>query len=184
MPRKRQREDLAEAARTTAKGNADKAILEAEARAKSEKLAADAAEMRYTVDAEGQRALNDAKNLLSDSQISMQVKMAIVEHLPAIIRESVKPMEQIDGIKIIQVDGISGGNSGGASNGGATADASGNLADQVVSSALKYRAQAPLIESLMKEVGLQGRDLNGLTNALGDIASQTPEDIPGNAEES
>ena len=168
---KKAAEDLAEAARTTAKGNADKAILEAEARAQSEKLAADAAEVRYTVDAEGQRALNDAKNLLSDSQISMQVKMAIVEHLPAIIRESVKPMEQIDGIKIIQVDGIAGGNNTGNS-GESASGATGNLADQVVGSALKYRAQAPLIESLLKEVGLEGRDLNSLTAALGNAVAK------------
>ena len=35
-----------------------------------------------------------------------------------------------------------------------------------MSSALRYRAQAPLIESLMKEVGISGTDLNGMTQAL------------------
>ena len=37
-----------------------------------------------------------------------------------------------------------------------------------MSSALRYRAQAPLIESLMKEVGISGADLNGMTQSLGD----------------
>jgi len=49
--------------------------------------------------------------------------------------------------------------SGGSSGGG-------NLADSVVSSALRYRAQAPLLDQLMAEVGLSGGDLNGLTGTL------------------
>lgn len=40
---------------------------------------------------------------------------------------------------------------------------SGNLADQVVNSALRYRAQAPLVDSLLKEIGLNGSDIQGLT---------------------
>lgn len=41
---------------------------------------------------------------------------------------------------------------------------SGSLADQLVNSALKYRAQAPLIDSLLKEVGIKGGDINGMAN--------------------
>ena len=43
---------------------------------------------------------------------------------------------------------------------------SGNLSDQVVNSALRYRAQAPLLDQLLSEVGLSGTDINGLTQAL------------------
>ena len=159
---KKAAEDQAESARTLAKAHADKAILEAEGKSKSEKLVAEAAQIRYTVDAEGQKAINDARNLLSNEQIAMQVKIAIVEGLPDIIRESVKPMEQIEGIKIVQVDGLTG--NGGATN--ANGEASGNLADQVVNSALKYRVQAPLVESLMSELGIDGSDLQGLVGSL------------------
>ena len=120
-------------------------------------VTAEAAAKRYAVDAEGQRALNDAANLLSNDQIAMQIKLAIVKQMPEIIRESVKPMEQIDGIKIVQVDGLSGN----SANGEAVNNNS-SLADQVVNSALRYRAQAPLLESLLKEVGLTASDLNGL----------------------
>ena len=162
---KKAADDRAEASRILARGYADKAILEAEGAAKSEKLAAEAAEIRYTVDAEGQKALNDARNILSNEQIAMQIKLSIVENLPEIISQSVKPMEQIDGIKIIQVEGLNGG-SGSGSDGGGNGSGSGNLADQVVSSALKYRAQAPLLESLMGELGLEGKDLNSLTESL------------------
>jgi hypothetical protein len=53
------------------------------------------------------------------------------------------------------------------SAGAATVEAGGsNFAEQVVSSALRYRAQAPLIEGLMKEVGLSGADLGGMVGNL------------------
>ena len=39
-------------------------------------------------------------------------------------------------------------------------------ADQVVNSALRYRTQAPLIDSLMNELGIQGGDIKGLTQCL------------------
>ena len=86
--------------------------------------------------------------------------------MPDIIRDSVKPMEQIDGIKIIQVDGLSGGSAPGGNNviegnGGGNM----NLADQVVHSALRYSGQAPLIDSLLSEVGPDASSLNGLSGA-------------------
>jgi len=99
----------------------------------------------------------------------MKIRLAVIENLQHIIRESVKPLENIDGIKIIQVDGLTGVN-GGASN-GAAAGNSGSLADQVVASALRYRSQAPLVDALMKEIGLSGGDLNGLSAALNDGAT-------------
>jgi hypothetical protein len=43
---------------------------------------------------------------------------------------------------------------------------SGNLSEQVVASALRYRAQAPLIDQLMSEVGLAGGSTQGLVQGL------------------
>lgn len=166
---KRAANDRADATRTLANADADQKRITAQADADADKLRADAAEKRYGVDAEGQRRLNEAANMLSAEQIALQIKLAVLRHLPDIIRESVKPIAAIDGIKIVQVEGLNGG--GGAhthgENGQVNATAgSGNLADQVVSSALRYRSQAPLIESLMKEVGITGGDLNGMTASL------------------
>jgi len=79
-----------------------------------------------------------------------------------LIAESVKPMESIDSIKIVQVDGLTGGGSA-ADTGGA---GGGNLADNVVTSALRYRAQAPLVDQLLAEIGINGKDVHGLTAAL------------------
>lgn len=157
--------DQAEALREQARGQADKTRIAAEAEAEAVRVAAEAARIRYEVDAAGQHALNTAANLLSPEQVAMQIRLKLLENLDRIIAESVKPLENIDSIKIIQVDGLNGGASAG-SEGGAAAAAGGNLSDQVVSSALRYRAQAPLVDQLMAEVGLSGTDLNGLTGAL------------------
>jgi uncharacterized membrane protein YqiK len=156
-------EDHADAVRIESQGNADKVRLEAEGAAEAEKLAAAAAEQRYRVEAEGKRALNEAENLLNADQIAREIRLRLIQQMPDIIRESVRPMERIEGIRIYQVDGLGGG--GGVSGTGETGG--GNLADQVVTSALRYRAQAPLVEALLKELGLEGKSLDSLTSGLG-----------------
>jgi uncharacterized membrane protein YqiK len=160
--------DQAEAQRETARGAADKTKIEAEANAEAVRTNAEAARVRYEVDAAGAKALNEASNLLSADQVAMQIRIKLIENLDKIIAESVKPMENIDSIRIVQMDGMNGaGGAASARNGGSNGD-SGNLADQVVSGALRYRAQAPLVDQLMAEVGLSGGDLSGLTRALRD----------------
>ncbi len=156
--------DKADALRVSAEADATKSRITAQGEAEAEKLRAEAEQVRYAVEAEGKRAVNEAANLLSVDQIAMQVKMRLIEALPEIIAESVKPIENIDGIKIIQVDGLGGGNSG--ANGGEPHAGNGNLADQVVNSALKYRTQAPLLDAMLKEIGLEGGDIHGLAGAL------------------
>jgi len=160
--------DEAEAIRTLAEAEAEKQRLAAQGEADAEKLRADAARLRYEVDALGKQALNEADNLLSEEIIAMRVKLATIDNLQGIIRESVKPIENIDGIKIVELNGLGDATGGQGGNGEAVSASAGgdNLADQVVSSALKYRTQAPLIDSLMEEVGLKGDDLNGLVKAV------------------
>jgi hypothetical protein len=64
----------------------------------------------------------------------------------------------------MHVDGLNGNRGGG--NGSGSNSGSGSLADQVVDSALRYKAQAPLVESLLREVGLEGGDIKELTKNL------------------
>ena len=154
--------DQAEALREQARGQADKIKIEAAAQAEAVRVGAEASRVHYEVEAAGQNALNTAANLLSSEQVAMQLRIKLIENLAQIIAESVKPMDNIDSIKIVQVEGLNGG---GASVAG-VGDGGGNLSDQVVSSALRYRAQAPLMDQLLAEVGLSGANLNGLTGAL------------------
>lgn len=158
--------DDAEAVRIAAEAEAEKVRLKAKGEADAKVLLAQAMEKQYQVDAEGTRAVNEANNVLSSEQVEMQIRLAMLKYLPEIIRESVKPMENIDDIKILQVNGLHGTHAGSCQ-----ADVhheSGNVAlsDQVVNSALRYRSQAPLIDSLMNELGIQGGDINGLTQSL------------------
>jgi len=161
-------QDRAEAVRIAAEAEAEKQRLQAKGEADAKVLLAQAQEQQYKVDAEGTRAVNEAANVLSVEQVEMQVRLALLKHLPDIIRESVRPMENIDDIKILQVNGLGGFS--GAANGsegvsdGQTTQAS--LADQMVNSALRYRSQAPLVDGLLKELGLNGGDINGLTQGL------------------
>lgn len=154
----------------SAEKEAQRQRIIAEANADVERMAANAAQIRYEVEAAGKRALNEASNLLSNDQIAMQVKMEIVRQLPNIIRESVRPIENIEGIKIMHIDGLNNAMGGGRNSGGdgsAGGNSGGNsLADQVVDSALRYRAQVPLIETLLGEVGLRGGSINDLTRDL------------------
>lgn len=142
----------AEAARTLAQGEAEAA-----------KLKAAATEVTYAVEAEGKQKLNEAANHLSPEQIAMNIRMALIQALPQIISESVKPMENIEGIKILHVDGLAGGTSSGGH--GLNGHAGGGIADQAVDAALRYRSQAPLIDALLAELGLKGGSLNGLVSS-------------------
>ncbi|AYV45414.1 flotillin [Caulobacter flavus] len=162
--------DRAEALREEAKGAADKTRIEAEASAEAVRMAAEADRVRYNVDASGQEALNKAANLLSADQVAMAIRIKLIENLDRIIAESVKPLESIDSIRIVQVDGLNGATGGAPANDAGGNGGGGNLADQVVSGALRYRAQAPLLDQLMAEVGLNGGALSGLTAPLADVA--------------
>jgi len=155
--------DQAESVKILATAEAEKVRIKAKGEADAEILEAEAAQKKYAVDAEGERALNEARNLLSLDQITMQIRLDLIKNLPAIIRESVKPMEQIDGIKIIQVDGLNTGTAGAIGSVEASG-ANGSLADQVVNSALRYRGQAPLLDSLLAEIGIKGGDINSFKN--------------------
>ena len=152
----------AEAEKTAAANRAQAARVLAEGEAEATKLRAAATEVTYAVEAAGKQALNEAANQLSPEQIAMNIRMALIEALPRIIAESVKPMENIDGIKILHVDGLSGGgNSGGTASGG-SGSGGGGLADQAVDAALRYRSQAPLVDALLAELGIKGGSLSGL----------------------
>lgn len=132
-----------------------------ERRAEAEMAEARAAEFRYGVDAEGNRKLNEAENSRNDESRRSALLEGVVNRLPEIIREQVKPMENIDSIKILQVDGLPGLNSPteGSGTGEPNSRPDGSVSDQVVSSAMKYRTQVAFVDGLMEEIGLPLKNL-------------------------
>jgi uncharacterized membrane protein YqiK len=125
-----------------------------------------AAKIRHEVEAEGATLMNKAQNLLTVEARASAMRMRLIDKLEAIIRESVKPMEKIEGIKILHVEGLGGGGGGGPGGDG------GNFADSVVNSALRFRAQAPLVDQLLREIGIQGGEVGKAANALLDTGAK------------
>jgi hypothetical protein len=65
-------------------------------------------------------------------------------------------MEKIEGIRILHVDGLNGGNG----NGGRSAT------DEVIDSALRYRVQAPMIDQILAEIGIEGGSLSRMPGLI------------------
>jgi len=146
-------------------------VITAASKAEQDKHATMAAKLRYEIDAAGKEALNAAENLRSDASRRSALRLKLAEKIEGIIRESVKPMANIGDIKIVDVNGLPGfsGTSGSGGSGEAgTAGRNGNLADNVVSSALRYRAHQPFLDSLLKEIGMAPGEISNIRNILGD----------------
>jgi len=134
---------------------------EADAAAKKIGAAADAEVNR--VRAEGEMSFNEATNKLSKEQTDLVARRLLLEALPGIIRESARPMENIDRISVIDARGLQGATGG---SDGSDGQPSGSLADSAVSAAMRYRVGAPLIDSVMAEIGMKGGSLDGIMAAV------------------
>jgi len=133
------------------------AVDEAEAIRVTADAEAGAIKVKAEAEAEGARQLNEAKNLLSPEQVSFAEKMEMIAQLPRIMEQAMKPAEKIDSIKIFDISGAPGFNGGGAGEGSSQGSGS-NLSDQLVNAMLKHRANVPLLDSILKEVGLEHMD--------------------------
>ena len=152
-------------------------VITAASKAEQDKFVTMAAKLRYEIDAAGNEALNAAENLRSDASRRSALRLKLAEKIEAIIRESVKPMANIGDIKIVDVNGLPGfsGTSGSGGSGETVTSGTqggsgrnGNLADSVVSSALRYRAHQPFLDSLLKEIGMNPGEISNIRNILGD----------------
>ena len=153
--------ELIEAARDAERQALAKKIL-----AEAEKLAAvDQAEAVKTqvearliqdqAKAQGIKALNEARNVLTPEQQALEIRRHLIDNLAEIVREGSKPLEKIESIKIIQADGLMGGTSG---------------SNNVFDNALSFKARAPFVDSMLKDLGLDGITLSG---KLSDGGSET-----------
>jgi len=83
-------------------------------------------------------------------------RLRLIDKIEGIIRESVKPLEKIEGIRILQVDGLNGGGGGGHRS----------ATDEVIDSALRYRVQAPMIDQILAEIGIEGGSLSRMPGLM------------------
>ena len=165
---------LTAAAQAEKEASADRGAAvraQAEADADADKIRSMATRVRAEIEAEAQRLMNEAHNMLTPEARMSALRMKLVERAEGIIRESVRPMERIEGIKILHVDGLggSGGGGNGAGDGGG-----GHFADGVVNSALRFRAQAPLVDQLLREIGIEGGDIQRLVGGASGATAALP----------
>jgi len=152
-----------------AAGRAEIARIDADAFALAEETRSKAYRIRHQVESEGVRLMAEANNIASPDARASALRLRLVEKLDAIIRESVKPLEKIEGIKVVHLDGLT------VPAGGGSPESEGGLTDRLVSSALRYRAQAPIVDHLLNEIGINISDPSKLAQLLDKLQKGRPE---------
>lgn len=153
----------AQAEKNAAADRAEALKVEAQAQADKIRIVAEADHKRLEVEAYGEKAINEAKNILGSEIINFELRKIIAQIAPALVEASVKPMEKIDSIKILQANGFGGGGGFVGANplAGGTA-----LPNQLVDAALAYRMQLPLVDKMLGELGLDPKTAEGLIGGL------------------
>jgi uncharacterized membrane protein YqiK len=143
-------------------------------RAEAVTIEAKARQAAALAEAEGKRAINEALNTLSAAQIDLQVRTLLLQQLPQILEQAVRPMEKIESIRIFQVGGMPGsansnteGATHGAGGGGAT------FPEQVMNSALQYQLAKPIVDAVMKDAGLSNEGITGMAHSLSGMLKKT-----------
>ena len=177
-----------EAIQLTVLANAEKEA--SQDREQAEQYTSLASKLRYEVEAAGKQLLNEAENMRSDASRRSALRMQLASNLDSIIRESVKPMQNIDAIKILDVNGLPGfsdghsrgngrdsggsGESGSPTSSDSASVSGGSLADNVVNSALRYRAHMPFVDSLLQEIGMSPSEISNISNILKEDDKEFP----------
>jgi len=176
-----EKEGESEAIQITTLARAEKEA--AQEKEQAEKHTSLANKLRYEIDAAGKLMLNEAENARSDESRQSDLRMELARNLDSIIREAVKPMENIDDIKIYELNGMPGFNSNSANPDfvGPNPNGGGGLPENVVNAAMRYRAQVPFIDHLLDEIGMSPNEIGNIKNLLGDYrkGDKKDEDIEG-----
>lgn len=138
-----------DAERNAAVNRGEAIKIQAESEAEAERIRLVVAKARAELDAEAACLMNESHNMLTPDARTSLFRQKLLDKIEGIVRESARPMERIEGIKILSVNGL-------GANGATGTDSGGGLPEQVVNSALRFRAQAPLIDSLLREIGIDG----------------------------
>ena len=144
-------------------------------RAEAITIEARARQAAALAEAEGKRALNEALNTLSAAQVDLQVRTLLLQQLPLIIQQAVRPMEKIDSIRIVQVGGLPGGSGGQGTGQQGGSGAQGTFPEQVMNSALQYQIAKPIVDAVMKDAGLSNEGITGLAHSLAGMLGNPPQ---------
>ena len=155
----------AEAEKVAAENLAEARLTAARAEAEAIKIKAEADRKRFEIEAYGEKAINEAKNILNEAVMGFEMKRILSQVAPALVEASMKPLEKIESIRVISTNGplIGGGGSSGENGGGGNA---GNVPDQLVNALLRHRMQLPVVDDLLRQLGIEQGGPAGLTAPL------------------
>ena len=127
-----------------AKAEREAAVLRAEA----QKTLAEALLVEAKAKAEGEEALIEAKNSADQRILNNEALLKLIQSLPEVTGELMKPAEQIESIRILDLGGNGGGNG-----------ASGGNVGKIFGSILQAGAAVPMLKEVLNFGGIDTQDL-------------------------
>jgi flotillin len=125
--------------------------IQAQGEADAIQIRALAKDKEYTVDADGKKRLYEAMNFLSNEQIKKEIQLALIEKLPQIIEQMIKPAQNIESIKIVDMGGSAKHN---LFNESTPQTSPSSLPEQVTNAMMNYQVGSVMINDLLNSSGL------------------------------
>ena len=145
-----------------------KAALEAaEVKAQAQRILAEAFLVEAKAKADGEEASIAAKNQADSKVLVSDAILALVESLPEVTTELMKPAEHIESIRVLD---LGGGGNGNGSNG----------MNRILSSIVNAGAAVPLLKEI---VGFSGLDTERIAQTIRDYASNVAVNAQSDSEE-
>ena len=139
----------------------------AELKAQAQRILAEAFLVEAKAKATGEEASIAAKNQADSKVLVSDAILALVESLPEVTNELMKPAEHIESIRVLD---LGGGGNGNGSNG----------MNRILSSIVNAGAAVPLLKEI---VGFSGLDTERIAQTISDYASNMAVDVQSNSEE-
>ncbi len=160
---------LAQAEKDAAQDKAEAIKIEAKGTAEAIKIKAEAMQKEYEVEAEGKKRINEAMNTLSDEQIRKEIQLAMIDRLPEIIEQMIKPANNIDSIKIVDMG--DGGRNFLQNSVEGESQTKVSLPEQITNAMMNYSVGNAMINDMLKESGLS--ETAGITELKDFLKSNT-----------
>ena len=143
---------LALAEKEASMDRAEAVKIIAEGKAEAIKINAEAMQKEYEVEAEGKKLINDAMNTLSSEQIKKEIQLSMIDRLPDIIEQMIKPANNIDSIKIVDMG--EGGRNFVQNSTEGESQTKASLPEQITNAMMNYSVGNAMINDMLKESGL------------------------------
>ncbi len=151
----------AEAEAKAAENLATAVKTRAEAEAEANRVRADGVRALGDAEAARERAMNEARNTLSPAVIEFELTRERIRIVPQALGETMKAVEKIESIRIVDASGLLARGGAGGEGSGATG------VDGLFEKLLAYQAQKPIVSDVLRSAGFEGiGTIDALNSAL------------------